>query len=200
MSELSLGGHWGAMDSAPSAVEFPRTGEILHPFSMRCTQGVYALNVGRGCAHRCTYCYARAYRDAPPETEVQVYANLPGLLVKELDNPRRRQPLPRVVSLCTATDAFQPLPDLLRVTFEACRILLERRIPIAFLTKGYIPEEFIALFAAHASLVRARIGLLSLDARTHQLYERGAAHPEARSSPSAGSRRPASRLASATTP
>jgi len=176
----TLQGRWGAMDTLPLAVEVPRSGEILHPFAMRCTQGVYTLNVSRGCAHRCAYCYARAYRDAPPETEVQVYANLPSLLVQELDNPRRRRPLPRVVSLCTATDLFQPLPDLLRVTYEACRILLERLIPIAFLTKGYIPEQFIALFAAHAPLVRARIGLLSLDLRTHHLYERGTAHPEAR--------------------
>ena len=176
----TLEGRWGAMDSLPLAVQVPRAGEILHPLAMRCTQGVYALNVSRGCAHRCAYCYARAYRDAPPETEVQVYSNLPALLREELDSPRRRKALPRVVSLCTSTDPFQPLPDLLRVTYEACRILLERRIPIAFLTKGYIPEEFIALFAAHAPLVRARIGLISLDPRTHRLYERGAAHPEAR--------------------
>jgi len=176
----TLQGRWGAMGTLPLAVEVPRSGEILHPFTMRCAQGVYALNVGRGCAHRCTYCYARAYRDAPPDNEVQVYANLPSLLVQELDNPRRRRALPRVVSLCTATDLFQPLPDLLRVTYEACRILLDRRIPIAFLTKGYIPEEFIALFAGHAPLVRARIGLLSLDLRTHGLYEPGTAHPEAR--------------------
>jgi len=176
----TLEGCWGAMDSLPLAVDVPRSGEILHPFAMRCTQGVYALNVSRGCAHRCAYCYARAYRDAPPDTEVQVYANLPALLRQELDSPRRRKALPRVVSLCTSTDSFQPLPDLLRVTYEACEILLERRIPIAFLTKGYIPEEFIALFGAHAPLVRARIGLLSLDPRINRLYERGAAHPEAR--------------------
>ena len=61
----TLQGRWGAMDSLPLAVEVPRSGEILHPFAMRCTQGVYALNVSRGCAHRCAYCYARAYRDAP---------------------------------------------------------------------------------------------------------------------------------------
>ncbi len=176
----TLEARWGAMDSLPLAVEVPRSGEILHPFTMRCTQGVYALNVSRGCAHRCAYCYARAYRDAPPETEVQVYANLPALLRQELDSPRRRKALPRVVSLCTSTDPFQPLPDLLRVTYEACQILLERRIPIAFLTKGYIPEEFITLFAAHSWLVRARIGLISLDPRINRLYERGAAHPEAR--------------------
>jgi DNA repair photolyase len=180
VQEPMLNARWGAMDSLPTALQVSRTGEILHPFAMRCTQGVYALNVSRGCAHRCAYCYARAYRDAPPETEVQVYGNLPTLLREELDSPRRRKALPRVVSLCTATDLFQPLPDLLRVTYEACQILLERRIPIAFLTKGYIPEDFIALFAAHAPLVRARIGLISLDPRTHRLYERGAAHPEAR--------------------
>jgi DNA repair photolyase len=84
------------------------------------------------------------------------------------------------VSLCTSTDLFQPLPEVLRIAYEACQILLERGIPVAFLTKGYIPEEFIGLFAAHAPLVRARIGLISLDVRTHRLYERGAAHPEAR--------------------
>ena len=140
-------------------------------------QGVLALNVTRGCAHACVYCYARAYPEAPPRGQLMVYENLPARLEAELARMRRR---PRAVSLCTATDPFQPFPSLLAVTYQAARMLLRRGITVTFLTKGFIPEEFAALFSRYPDLVRARIGFLSLDPGYHRTFEPGAAPPEVR--------------------
>ena len=168
---------WGsvAYDFIPKPTE--RRGQILHPFAIPCMQGVLALNVTRGCAHSCAYCYCRAYPEAPPPGQLPVYENLPVRLVAELARMRR---LPRAVSLCTASDPFQPFPEVLSVTYRAAELLLEQGITVTFLTKGWIPDEFIGLFARYPGQVRARIGLLSLDPRYHRLFEPGTAYPEAR--------------------
>jgi len=170
-------GAWGelAFDYLPVPTE--RRSQILHPFAIPCMQGVLALNVTRGCAHACVYCYARAYPEAPPRGQLMVYENLPARLEAELGRMRR---LPRAVSLCTATDPFQPFPSLLTVTYQAAEMLLRRGITVTFLTKGFIPDEFIALFRRFADLVRARIGLLSLDSDYHRTFEPGAAPPGVR--------------------
>lgn len=140
-------------------------------------RGVWALNVGRGCSHRCAYCYARAYPEAPGSSELHVYENLPERLECELSRLRRR---PRAVSLCTATDPFQPFPSLLAVTLRATALLMKSGIPITFLTKGFIPDDFLALFARYPGQVKARIGLLSLDLEYCRTFEPGAAFPEVR--------------------
>ncbi len=168
---------WGdlAYDYLPVSTE--RRSQVLHPFAIPCMQGVLALNVTRGCAHACVYCYARAYPEAPPRGQLFVYENLPARLEAELARMRR---LPRAVSLCTATDPFQPFPSLLSVTYQAAEMLLRRGITVPFLTKGFIPEEFVALFSRFPDLVRARIGLLSLDPGYHRTFEPGTAPPEVR--------------------
>jgi DNA repair photolyase len=172
-----LGSVWGhvAYGFTPLATE--RRGQILHPFAIPCMTGVLALNVTRGCSHACAYCYCRAYPEAPPRGQLPVYTNLPGRLEAELARMRR---LPRAVSLCTASDPFQPFPDVLSVTYSAAELLLERGITVTFLTKGWIPDEFVTLFTRYPGQVRARIGLLALDLRYHRLFEPGTAFPEAR--------------------
>ncbi len=172
-----MDGAWGdlAFDYLPLPAE--RRSQILHPFAIPCMQGVLALNVTRGCSHACVYCYARAYREAPPRGQLMVYENLPARLEAELARMRR---LPRAVSLCTATDPFQPFPSLLAVTYQAADMLLRGGITVSFLTKGFIPDEFVTLFARSPDLVRARIGLLSLDPDYHRTFEPGTAPPEVR--------------------
>ncbi|MBI4609944.1 MAG: radical SAM protein [Candidatus Rokubacteria bacterium] len=168
---------WGARAYEFIARPTERRGQILHPFAIPCMQGVLALNVTRGCAHSCAYCYCRAYPEAPPPGQLPVYENLPARLEAELAKMRR---LPRAVSLCTASDPFQPFASVLGVTYRAAELLLERGITVTFLTKGWIPEEFIALFGRYRQQVKARIGLLSLDPRYHRLFEPGSALAEAR--------------------
>ena len=168
---------WGELAYEYLPVAIDRRSQVLHSFAIPCMQGVLSLNVARGCSHACVYCYARAYPEAPPRGQLMVYENLPARLEAELARMRR---LPRAVSLCTATDPFQPFPSLLAVTYQAAEMLLSRGITVTFLTKGYIPDEFVALFARSPELVRARIGLLSLDPGYHRTFEPGTAPPEVR--------------------
>src|SRR4030065_612624 len=68
---------WGdlAYDYLPVSTE--RRSHVLHPFAIPCMQGVLALNVTRGCAHACVYCYARAYPEAPPRGQLFGYEKPP---------------------------------------------------------------------------------------------------------------------------
>lgn len=157
-----------------------RRGEILHSFAIPCMRGVAALNVSMGCAHGCAYCYARAYPEAPPEGEVLLYSDLGRRLAAELDNPRRRRPLPRAVAMSTATDAFQPYPEILESTHQALEVLLGRGIPVTFLTKATIPSKTLGLLGRYPHLLRAGVGLLSLDPDFHLAFERGTAPPSVR--------------------
>jgi DNA repair photolyase len=149
---------------------------VLKAGTFGCLKGAYAINVTQGCSLRCAYCYARGYSTAPPKGDVLLFHNLPELLREELDSTRRRW-LPSIVVFNTATDCFQPHPDILGITHRAMVILLERGIDISFLTKGVIPERFIELFSAYREKVHAQIGVVSLGEGYWRTYEPGAASP-----------------------
>ena len=90
-----------------------------------CLEGIPTLNITNGCIFECTYCYARGYSQAPRKGEVQLYVNLPSLLKEELLRKRRS---PRWVILNTSSDCFQHHPDILDVTYEVIRTLVDRGI------------------------------------------------------------------------
>ncbi len=151
-------------------IEVERKGRVLTKGNFGCLQDVYTLNITRGCEFNCVYCYARGYPEAPGPGQVLLYRNLPQKLAAELDNPRRRAVIERV-AFNTASDSFQTHPDILDVSFQAMTVLLERGIGLSFLTKGCIPDRFLRLFAAHADLVSARIGLVSAQPSYRDLFE-----------------------------
>ncbi len=117
-----------------------RKGKVLTPAQFGCLGGIPTLNITNGCIFRCTYCYARGYSQAPKEGEVHLYINLPRLLEEELS---RKRVIPHWVILNTSSDCFQPHPDILHVTDEVIRILLDHGIGISFLTKGIIPTAVL---------------------------------------------------------
>ena len=156
-----------------------RKSRVLSRAEFGCLRGAYTINVTRGCEFDCVYCYARGYPEAPAAGEVHLYRNLPEKLAAELDNPRRRTPVRRVI-FNTASDSFQTHPDILDVTYRAMRVLLERRIGVSFLTKGAIPPRFIELFTKNPELVSARIGLVSIEPRFRDVFEPHAATAAAR--------------------
>jgi DNA repair photolyase len=153
-----------------------KKGRALKTGTFGCLKGADTINVTQGCGLLCTYCYARGYATAPPKGDVHLFINLPKLLRRELDSVRRRW-LPGIVVFNTATDCFQPHPDILEVTYQAMTILLERGVEISFLTKGFIPQRFIELFTAYREKVHAQIGLVSLGEGYWRNYEPGAASP-----------------------
>ncbi len=153
-----------------------RKSPVLKNPAFGCLKDIPTVNVTRGCLHRCVYCYARSFPETP-KAEVHLYENLPEKLRQELASRRRRGTLPWVVAFSTASDAFQPHPEVLEITFQAMKALLEAGVTVSFLSKGRVPERFWALFAANAPLVQARFGLVSLDLGYHRLFEPRTAPP-----------------------
>ncbi len=154
-----------------------RKGKVLTAAQFGCLQGIPTLNITNGCLFQCTYCYARGYRQAPPKGEVYLYVNLPNLLKEEL---KRKKVLPRWVILNTSSDCFQSHPDILDVSYEVFRILLDHGIGTSFLTKGIIPHRFIDLFGRSPQKILCQIGLVSLSERYWREYEPGTPFPEER--------------------
>ena len=154
-----------------------RVSPVLNQPDFGCLRGIPSINITRGCMHSCVYCYARGFPDAPPKGEVYIYSNVLSLLEHELQRKKR---LPQWVSFSTASDAFQAINEVLDLTFKIMNLLLEMGIGISFLTKGYIPREFIHLFKKKPSLVRARIGIVSLNEEYWRVFEPRTAHPQKR--------------------
>ena len=126
---------------------------------------------------QCTYCYARGYRQAPRKGEVYLYVNLPNLLKEEL---LKKKVIPQWVILNTSSDCFQHHPDILNITYEVIRILVDHGIGISFLTKGLIPHRFFDLLRMSPEKILTQIGLVSLSERYWKEYEPGTPSPEKR--------------------
>ncbi len=155
----------------------PRKSPPLRPPDFRCLRGVPSVNITRGCAHRCVYCYARGFPEAPPDGEVHLFLNLPEMVERTLSRMKRT---PSWVSFSTASDPFQPIEDVLNVTYRVMKLLLEAGIGVVFLTKGTVSEEFIELFRRYRHAVKARVGVVSLREDYWRVFEPGTPRPEAR--------------------
>jgi DNA repair photolyase len=92
----------------------------------------------------------------------------------------RKKVLPPWVILNTASDCFQNHPDILNITYEVIRLLVDRGIGISFLTKGLIPHRFFDLLRISPEKILTQIGLVSLSEQYWKLYEPGTPSPEKR--------------------
>ena len=154
-----------------------RKSAVLTPSQLPCLSRVPTVNLTSGCAHGCLYCYSRSYSQYPGEDKVVLYGNT---LQKLREEFRRKRVKPAFVYFSPSTDVFQPVQAVLRLAYDIFAFLLAQKIGIAFVTKGVIPAEHMALFKAHAGQVRAQIGLISLDSALLRIVEPGCASVEVR--------------------
>jgi DNA repair photolyase len=147
---------------------------VLTPSSLACLARIPTVNLTAGCAHECRYCYARGYLTHPGEGRVVFYTNTLDKLRAEVQRKRQK---PTMVYFSPSSDPFQPVPDVLDMTYEVFRFLFESGIGVAFVTKGLIPKRHRSLLAAHAPLVQGRIGIITLDSRIAAAFEPFAATP-----------------------
>ncbi|OAQ21831.1 SPL family radical SAM protein [Thermosulfurimonas dismutans] len=152
---------------------------VLKKPAFGCLKGTPSINLTRGCLHACVYCYARAFPETP-DREVWLYANLSEKLKAEIQRLKLRGKLPATVTFSTASDLFQPHPEIKRLALEVLRLVLSAGLRVSFLTKGFIPEEAWALFADYPSLIKPRIGLVSVSRDYHRLFEPRTAPPPVR--------------------
>lgn len=160
-----------------TVIKADRKSAVLTPSSLACLSAMPTINLTAGCLHDCVYCYIRGYRNYPGESRIVLYEDTLERLRQEL---RRRHTRPHAVYFSPSSDLFQPAAEVLELSHAILKFLLDEGIGVAFLTKGHIPDDTIQLLINHAELVRAQIGLISLDDRISQAFEPHAASPRER--------------------
>lgn len=160
-----------------TVIKAKRKSAVLTPSTLACFSVMPTINLTAGCLHACAYCYIRSYRNYPGPDTIVLYEDTREKLQAEL---RRRRAKPRAVYFSPSSDLFQPAPEVLALSHSVLDLLFRQGIRVAFLTKGLIPDQTLALLIDHAELVRAQIGLITLDERISQAFEPHAASPQRR--------------------
>lgn len=121
---------------------------------------------GCGCAHDCSYCYAKSLLDfrglwnpdSPSIGDVSKIARQIKTLPKE------------VVRLGGMTDCFQPVETLHKVTYKAIRLLNKRRIPYLIVTKSALVADYMDVL--DKELAHIQITVTTLDDKLAATYEK----------------------------
>jgi len=97
----------------------------------------YCLNPYTGCGHGCLYCYAQfmirfsGHAGERWGSFVDVKANAPGLLLREVRRKKRGE-----VLISTVTDPYQPLEEKHGLTRQCLEVLAQAQWPVTILTRS----------------------------------------------------------------
>jgi DNA repair photolyase len=99
----------------------------------------WSLNPWRGCAHKCVYCFARAYHaryleknvGSDFDSNVEVRLNIAEVLRTELRRHREGS-----LAIGTATDPYQPIEGKYQLTRRCLEALVDYPMPTSIVTKG----------------------------------------------------------------
>lgn len=154
-----------------------RRSSVLTPSSLACLSRMPTINLTAGCAVGCVYCYTVGYSSYPGEGTIVLYANTLEQLQAELGRKRIK---PQTVFFSPSCDLFQPVPEVLELGYQVLEFLFDHGIAATFLTKGEIPWESMRLLLDHSALVKAQIGITTLDKEVASMFEPNAAAPDVR--------------------
>jgi DNA repair photolyase len=138
---------------------------------------VLALNLARGCAHRCAFCSVRAYPTYPGDGVVQLFAGTAERLERELSGRRR---LPRAVFVSPSTDPFPPIRVVQNEAVRVVEVLARNGVEAWLMTRGALMVETLDALAVHAARVKVTVGVTTLDQRLQRVLEPLAALPRER--------------------
>src|SRR5262245_19531211 len=146
----------------------------------------WSLNPYTGCAHRCAFCYVRAFEkraDRPSDERygqvVRVKTNFVEVLREELRRPSwTHEP----VAIGAATDPYQPAESRYRLTRGAIEALTESRTPFHIITRGpmVLRDLDVLLAAARRVKLSVHVSVPTLDPRVAHVTEPGVAPPAQR--------------------
>jgi DNA repair photolyase len=146
----------------------------------------WSLNPYMGCAHRCTFCYVRAFErraDRPADDRygemVRVKVNIAQVLEYELTRPGW---LREEVVIGAATDPYQPAEGRYRLTRACIVSLAHHRTPFGIITRGPLVVRDVDVLrkAAHRAPVTVTFSIPTLDPRVWRATEPGTAPPTQR--------------------
>jgi DNA repair photolyase len=146
----------------------------------------WSLNPYMGCAHRCTFCYVRAFEaraDRPADdrygTSIRVKTNVAAVLRRELARASwEREP----VAIGAATDPYQPAEGRYRLTRACIETLADAANPFAIITRGPLIVRDLDVLAAAARVadVSVTFSIPTLDEDIWRRTEPGTAPPRQR--------------------
>ncbi len=146
----------------------------------------WSLNPYMGCAHRCTFCYVRAFerRADRPWGEgygeaVRVKVNVAEVLDQELGRPAWGR---EEVVIGAATDPYQPAEARYRLTRECIGLLAAHRTPFSIITRGplIVRDLDVLQEAARRIPVTVSVSIPTLDAEVWRTTEPRTAPPPSR--------------------
>jgi len=146
----------------------------------------WSLNPYMGCAHRCTFCYVRAFEqraDRPSDDRygrsIRVKVNVVEVLRRELARKRWAH---EQVAIGAATDPYQPAEGRFRLTRGCLEALTAARNPFAIITRGpmIIRDVDVLAEASRRAGVHVTFSVPTLDDAIWRATEPGTAHPRQR--------------------
>lgn len=161
----------------PRVERLARKGPLLQPGPFSQQPDVLGLNLTLGCGHRCVFCSVRGSSGYPGDGTVLVGSDTVARLAGELGS---RQPRPRAVYLCPATDPFPPLQAVQQETARVIDLLASQGVEAWLMTRGFVRPLALAVLEKHRERVRLTVGLTTLDRGLQRLLEPLAAPPRLR--------------------
>lgn len=146
----------------------------------------WSLNPYMGCAHRCAFCYVRAFErradrpaDARYGSSIRVKTNVAEVLRREL---ARRTWSRAFVALGAATDPYQPAEGRYRLTRACLEALADARNPFGVITRGtlIVRDRDVLATAAARARVTVHFSIPTLDDAIARATEPGAPPPRQR--------------------
>src|ERR671930_877795 len=146
----------------------------------------WSLNPYMGCAHRCTFCYVRAFElraDRPADDRygqtIRVKVNVAEVLRTELARPSWRG---ETVAIGAATDPYQPAEGRYRLTRGCLEALRDASNPFSLITRNPMIVRDLDVLVEAAQ--RAEIGVVfsvpTLDEEVWRRTEPGTPPPQRR--------------------
>jgi DNA repair photolyase len=146
----------------------------------------WSLNPYMGCAHRCTFCYVRAFEaraDRPSDdrygASIRVKTNVAEVLRRELARPSwQREP----VAIGAATDPYQPAEGRYRLTRSCIEAFADAASPFSIITRGplIVRDVDVLAEAARRADVSVTFSVPTLDHEIWSRTEPGTAPPRQR--------------------
>ncbi len=146
----------------------------------------WSLNPYMGCAHRCTFCYVRAFEaraDRPSDdrygSSIRVKTNVAEVLRRELARASWQR---EAVAIGAATDPYQPAEGRYRLTRACIEAFAEAASPFSIITRGPLVVRDVDVLAAAARSARVSVtfSVPTLDEEIWRRTEPGTAPPRQR--------------------
>jgi len=146
----------------------------------------WSLNPYMGCAHRCTFCYVRAFErraDRPSGDQygrsIRVKINVAEVLARELARPMWDG---AAVVVGAATDPYQPAEGRYRLTRACLHVLAAASNPFSIITRGPMIVRDIDVLqeASRRAKVSITFSIPTVDDDVWRKSEPSTAHPRQR--------------------